>query len=118
VLGPFDVATLAASDAGALAGWLDRNGYALSDGPSSALQPYVDNGWYYVAARLRPEGAGALGGELDPLRVTFASVQIVYPMRASSAASDSLGVLLYVLAPHRRTAWGSCCRPPPSRLRP
>jgi hypothetical protein len=100
-LGPFDVATLAASDAGALADWLDRNGYALSDGLSSALRPYVDEGWYYVAARLRPEGAGALGGELDPLRVTFASERIVYPMRASSVASDSLGVLLYVLAPHR-----------------
>ncbi len=101
-LGPFDVSTLAATDAGALGGWLDANGYQFPDRLADALEPYVEQQWMYVAVRLTPGTADeALTGTLDPLWVTFASDRIIYPMRLSALARDPLPVFLYVLADHR-----------------
>ena len=100
-LGPFDVSTLAATDAEALSTWLRDNGYAISPKLSGALQAYVDKGWFYVAVRLQPDAGVALQGALDPLWITFASDSIVYPMRASANARSEQSVTLYVLAAHK-----------------
>ena len=101
-LGPFDVSTLAATDANALGDWLKANGYNLSPQIASVLEPYVAQNWYYVAVRLSPEANDSqLAGTLDPLWITFAYDQIVYPMRPSALARNSLTVFVYVLADHR-----------------
>ena len=100
-LGPFDVSTLAATDAEALSTWLRDNGYAISPKLASALQAYVDKGWFYVAVRLQPGAGEGLTGALDPLWITFASDTLVYPMRASANARSEQTVTLYVLAAHR-----------------
>jgi hypothetical protein len=101
-VGLFDVATLAATDASALDGWLDSNGFQFPQGMDEALRPYVDQGWYYVAVRLAPDaGDAALGGELDPLWIAFPSTELIYPMRLSARARAGLGVYLYILADHR-----------------
>ncbi|HEX6737898.1 MAG TPA: DUF2330 domain-containing protein, partial [Vicinamibacteria bacterium] len=101
-LGPFDVSTLAARDAGALEDWLAANGYRLPAGLGEVLRAYVERGWYYVAARLLPGAGGqGLGGRLDPLWVSFASPELVYPMRPSALARGALALELYVLAEHR-----------------
>jgi hypothetical protein len=66
------------------------------------LQQYVDNGWFYVAVKLVPGATGhALTGTLDPLWLTFATPEMVYPMRPSSLARNGLRVVLYVVADHR-----------------
>lgn len=101
-LGPFDVSNLAASDAGALADWLQENDYSFPPDLADVLQPYVEQNWYYVAVRLRSGGAGQpLEGALNPLWVTFPSDQIIYPMRATALAQASIPVTIYVLAEHR-----------------
>lgn len=101
-LGPFDVARLAANDPEALRKWLEENGFDLPDRLATALKPYVDQGWEYVAIRLAPrEGHNPLGGTLDPLRLRFASDRLVYPMRLSKLASTPQQLGLYVLAAHR-----------------
>ncbi|MCC6501119.1 MAG: DUF2330 domain-containing protein [Anaerolineales bacterium] len=101
-LGPFDVSTLAATDADALGNWLAENGYHLAPEVAAALEPYVQMNWYYVAVRLSPgTDSNELTGELDPLWITFDHDQIVYPMRLSALARDSLTVFMYVLADHR-----------------
>ncbi|MDX2761461.1 DUF2330 domain-containing protein [Streptomyces europaeiscabiei] len=106
-LGPFDVARLTATDSGALGDWLDENGFALPDRLDTALEPYVRQNWEYVAIRLAPEdseGAAAdlpLSGTLDPLHLTFASDELVYPMRLSRLATTPQALDLYVLAEHR-----------------
>jgi hypothetical protein len=100
-LGPFDVSNLAATDAEALSTWLQDNGYTLAPKLAEAFKPYVAQGWFYVAVRLRPGAGDALKGALDPLWVTFAADQLVYPMRASMNAHGQQTVTLYVLAPHR-----------------
>ncbi|WOX26756.1 DUF2330 domain-containing protein [Streptomyces solicathayae] len=101
-LGPFDVARLTATDPKALSGWLKSNGFELSDRLSDALQPYVDRKWEYVAVRLAPDEKGAtLGGDLDPLKIRFASHELIYPMRLSRLAKTPQSLGLYVLADHR-----------------
>ncbi len=113
-LGPFDVARLAATDPGALETWLDDNGFALPDDLAQALRPYVERAWEYVAVRLAPDDGGApaaedvvLGGTLDPLRLSFASEELVYPMRLSRLADVDQSLKLYVLAPHRMEPAGA-----------
>jgi hypothetical protein len=101
-LGPFDVSNLAASDANALSEWLKTNGYQFAPALANVLQPYIAQNWYFVAVRLTPGAQGQkLDGALDPLWVTFASDQLVYPMRASANAKNTQTVTLYLLAPHR-----------------
>ncbi|MFI9253198.1 DUF2330 domain-containing protein [Streptomyces sp. NPDC053069] len=101
-LGPFDVARLTATDPAALGDWLHAHGFALPDRLKSALQPYVDRHWEYVAVRLAPETAGTvLNGALDPIHLTFAADAPVYPMRLSRLATRPQSLGLYVLAAHR-----------------
>jgi hypothetical protein len=101
-LGPFDVSTLAANDAQALNQWLSTNGYPFPPRLTETLEPYVAQGWEYVAVRLTPATADhALTGHLDPLWVSFASDKIIYPMRPTALAQGPLPVFLYVLAEHR-----------------
>ena len=103
-LGPFDVSNLAASDTNALGEWLKANGYyaGFSPGLARALEPYAAQGWNFIAVRVQPGTAtDTLKGNLDPLWVTFASDQLVYPMRASANAQNRQKVVLYVFADHR-----------------
>jgi hypothetical protein len=101
-LGPFDVTRLAADDPGALANWLKDNGFPHPDGLDDNLAPYVADGWEVVAIQLVPADAGgSLSGALQPLRLSFDSDTVVYPMRLSRSATMSQYIDLYVLAPHR-----------------
>ncbi|MFF3391172.1 DUF2330 domain-containing protein [Streptomyces sp. NPDC002669] len=101
-LGPFDVARLAATDPEALRNWLEDNGFELPDRLATALEPYVEQKWEYVAVRLAPREKGKpLVGSLEPLRLRFASDRLVYPMRLSKLASTPQELGLYVLAAHR-----------------
>ncbi|MGW2176765.1 DUF2330 domain-containing protein [Streptomyces sp. NPDC001732] len=101
-LGPFDVARLAATDPKALQGWLEENGFELPDRLATALEPYVEQKWEYVAVRLAPREEGRpLTGSLEPLRLRFASGRLIYPMRLSKLASTPQELGLYVLAAHR-----------------
>lgn len=100
-LGPFRVATLDADDPDALSGWLTRNGYRLRPDLAKALGPYVEQGWKYVAVKLRPSSGERLTGELAPLHVSFASDELVYPMRLSRLAENTQRLHLYVLGDHR-----------------
>ncbi|MET9448558.1 DUF2330 domain-containing protein [Streptomyces cinerochromogenes] len=101
-LGPFDVARLTATDPAALQDWLRAHGFALPDRLRTALRPYVDRHWEYVAVRLVPDTRGTpLHGALDPLHLTFAADRPVYPMRLSRLAGGPQWLALYVLAAHR-----------------
>ncbi|MFI5508735.1 DUF2330 domain-containing protein [Mycobacterium sp. NPDC051804] len=101
-LGPFDVTRLAAKDPTSLANWLSDNGFPHPDSLDENLAPYVADGWEIVAVRLVPaESGGSLTGALQPLRLSFASDTVVYPMRLSRSATMSQYIDLYVLAQHR-----------------
>lgn len=101
-LGPFDVANLAATDATALKGWLDENGFQLDPRITGILAPYVERKWTFVAVRVQPaEASQQLQGNLAPLQIAFNSNALVYPMRSTALADNQQTVNLYVLADHR-----------------
>lgn len=96
------MARLTATDPEALGDWLRTNGFELPERLTGALQPYVEQKWEYVAVRLAPQEKDAvLQGELTPLRITFASPELVYPMRLSRLAKTSQTLGLSILAEHR-----------------
>jgi hypothetical protein len=98
-LGPVQATTLAADDATGLTDWLDENGYAIRDEIADGLQEYVDKGWYFVALKLTSDAP--LDGMLDPVRFTFDSDQLVYPMALSQRATTVQQARLYVFQDHR-----------------
>lgn len=101
-LGPFEVARLGATDPAAVTAWLGTNGYVVPEGLAANLAPYVTEKWEIVAVRLAPEdGSNGLSGETPPLRLSFASDRIVYPMRLSKGATTPQTVTVYVASEHR-----------------
>ncbi|GAA1522935.1 DUF2330 domain-containing protein [Kribbella lupini] len=102
VLGPFEVVRLGGSSAAEVTAWLGTNGYVVPATLAANLTPYLAEKWEIVAVKLTPkEASGSLGGETPPLRLTFASQKIVYPMRLSKGATTSQTVTVYVAAPYR-----------------
>ncbi|GAA1671359.1 DUF2330 domain-containing protein [Kribbella yunnanensis] len=101
-LGPFEIARLGGSSGTAVTDWLRTNGYVVPDSLGGNLKPYVSEGWEIVAVKLAPKSADeSLGGSTPPLRLTFDSDKIVYPMRLSKGATTPQAVTVYVAAPHR-----------------
>jgi hypothetical protein len=101
-IGPFNVTRLAANDPTALAKWLADNGFPHPDGLDESLAPYLADRWEIVAIQLAPAEQGeTLTGGLQPLRLSFTSDRLVYPMRLSRSATTPQTVDLYVLAGHR-----------------
>ena len=101
-IGPFDVTRLAADDPDAAAKWLADNDFPNPDGLDANLAHYISDGWQIVAVKLVPASKGEpLTGDLQPLRLSFAAEQMVYPMRLSRSATTPQTVDLFVLADHR-----------------
>jgi hypothetical protein len=106
-VGPYDVATLSANDGSALHDWLAAHGFTLSAKLARGIKPYAAEHWLFVAVRLNPaKGQQSLGTQLPPLKVSFASDELVYPMRLTALASHAQTVRLYILADHRMRADG------------
>ncbi len=85
-----------------VAKWLTDNAFPHPDGLDTNLAPYIADGWEIVAVKLAPAAQGeSLTGDLQPLRLSFRSDEVVYPMRLSRSASTPQTVDLYVLAAHR-----------------
>lgn len=98
-LGPLEATTLSGGDVSGIQLWLDEHGYVMKPEVIATMEPYLSEGWSFVAMRLT--GTQALSGDLDPVRLSFASDRLVYPMRMSSAASAAQTVRLYIFGEHR-----------------
>ncbi len=100
-IGPLDVVTLSATDAGSLTTWLTTHGFTAKPRLAPLAQAYVDRGWAFVAVRLRPAASPRLDGVLDPLHLRFRVDRPIYPMRLSHLAAEPEQVTVYTLAAHR-----------------
>ena len=95
-VGIYQVTVLSSSTPESLVTWLTDHGYVLPAEAKPVVSYYVTRGWYFVAARVQPEGERQYG-RLHPIRLTFQSDEIIYPMRLTSvSAADDLEVLTYV----------------------
>lgn len=103
-VGVYDVAVLKARDASALARWLKRHHFSFPAGQEAVLQHYVARDWVYVAMRIDRAALNTgltnklRSGELQPIRFDFASGEMVYPLRISSANAGEAEVLLYIMS--------------------
>lgn len=102
VVGPYATAILAATDPTALVDWLNENGYFFPEEGEEVIAEYIEKEWYFVATKINAVDAGtgrALAeGAIEPIVLSFASDEIVYPLRITSLSATSPEVLLYVLA--------------------
>lgn len=98
-LGPLEATTLTGGDLGGVRRWLDAHGYTMKPEVTAQLDPYLRQGWSFVAMKLT--GTVPLSGALDPVRLDFASDEMVYPMRMSAAAKGIQHVTVYTLSRHR-----------------
>jgi hypothetical protein len=117
LVGIYRTLTLGAGEAGPLADSLEAWGYlhnANRAETEAALQYYIDKSWAFVAMRIDSAAVeerdpyGYWWGYLQPIRLTFPTERIVYPMRISAlSASEQVSVTLYVCAQHRMTFPGA-----------
>jgi hypothetical protein len=92
VIGAFDVAVLRADSRGSLTSWLKENDYRVPRAASQILERYVKRRWDFVAIKL----AKGREGSLQPLRISFATREAVYPLELSRIARTTISLRLYV----------------------
>jgi len=107
VVGPYATAILSATNATALGYWLNANGYIFPEDGEEIVSEYIEKEWYFVATKINAieEGTGytLAEGAIEPIVLSFASNQTVYPLRISSLSTTTATppeILLYVLADH------------------
>jgi hypothetical protein len=104
VVGPYATAILSATNATALADWLNANGYIFPEDGEEIISEYIEREWYFVATKINAveedTGYALAEGAIEPIVLSFASDEIVYPLRITSLSATSPEVLLYVLADH------------------
>jgi len=101
-IGPYATAILSAENPRALVDWLHANEYLFPAAGEAILTEYIEKEWYFVATRINAvderTGRALAEGTIEPLVLSFASDEIVYPLRITSLSAKSPQVLLYVLA--------------------
>lgn len=98
-LGPIQTTTIAASDTVALQAWLTLNGYGVTDAMASAIKTYSDYGWAFTLISLN--STDVIDGHIDPIRLTFDTNRLVYPMRLARSESTPQNVRIYLFDDHR-----------------
>ena len=99
-LGFYDVAVLRAGKSADLISWLKTNGYMVKPAMEPVLSDYINRGWVFTAAKIRP-GESVCEGQLDALQFDFRSSKPIYPLKISSLNPGRTKLLLYVLSEHR-----------------
>lgn len=104
VVGPYATAILSATNATALADWLNRNGYIFPEEGEEIISEYVAKVWYFAATKINAvdqnTGWALAEGAIEPIVLSFARDEIVYPLRITSVSARSPEVLLYVITGH------------------
>jgi len=79
--------------------WLDDNEYDTGTLGADVLRPYLANGLNLIAFKLQ---AGASTGSIRPISLTYESTTPIIPIVPTSvAASDDMGVMVWVLGSDR-----------------
>jgi hypothetical protein len=97
--------TVTADKSDELFAWLKDNGYDFA-GAEEAFKAYVARKWCFTFVKIDPaqlaRGDGPLLASVRPLRFTFSSEQLIYPLRIDRASvRDYLDVVFYIQAPYK-----------------
>ena len=94
VVGDYETVTFAASDAALAVQWLQDNGFVVNDTMTPYMQPYIDAGMVFVAAKLV---AGAGLDAIKPLSMTYQGTTPMIPLKLTAVAAEPhLTVTAYI----------------------
>ena len=98
-VGPYEITPLKSSNAESVNGWLAERD--LAPIPAGALQQYVDRGWTFLVVELTATAPIAGQQTLVPLRMTFPSKNLQYPVDLERPRQGAIPALFYVFTPFR-----------------
>lgn len=87
VVGSYEITVLSASESADLFRWLNDNGYYVAGSALPVMQDYLDEGMYFLAARVSEEAEGADGSPLTPLKIAYESEIFAIPIKLAAASS-------------------------------
>jgi hypothetical protein len=117
-VGAYEVAILSSTNPSALADWLSAHQFNFPKEKQSVLDQYIQRHWFFVAARINPEGNGFVvkatgaqpskisgvtrqklaSGELHPIIISFPSEKCMFPLAISAVNGKPSEISLYVLS--------------------
>ena len=102
-VGIYHYAVLSAEDPSALIDWLNTNGYIFPENGQEIIDHYIAKEWYFVAIKINPgeEAEGLAEGTIQPLKLSFNTDTMLYPLKITSLSSRKCEVLLYIIADQR-----------------
>lgn len=72
------------------------------------FQDYIDSDWYFVTVKVSNKFTDSSGvesqleeGAIDPLRFTFDTSDMIYPMKLTALGKRNISVMLYILDDHK-----------------
>lgn len=72
------------------------------------IQDYIDDNWYFVAIKVNNEFTESSGttsqlssGAVDPLRFSFETTDMLYPMKLTGIGMRNISALIYVISDHK-----------------
>ena len=95
LLDDYEITRLPGTGSHTLDTWLETHDDTLPPDVQSILDTYSEQGWQFVIVQLNDNAAA--DGVLAPLRMRFATDEIVYPLPLSSLTYQPLEVQIYLL---------------------
>lgn len=96
-VGIFDIQVLASNNSEALANWLSDHKYQYPKTQAFILDSYIENGWYFTAIKVNANLASESSilkklstGHATPLKFSFKTEKIVFPLKISSVVSETI----------------------------
>ncbi len=100
-VGIYDTAVLSSPDGGAVLDWLSKNGFATPTNFVPAIRAYANEGWFFVASKIRLDAYLTDPAKPSPLALTFKAERPVYPLRLTGIGNETCRIDLYVFGPSR-----------------
>jgi hypothetical protein len=85
----YEISVLESSDSQTLYNWLNDHGYRFPQAGSYIIDEYIQQGWLFTAIKIDNQKEAMAQGQLNsgnavPLKLSFATEQMVYPLKISS----------------------------------
>ncbi len=91
----YTVSILDPLDKNSLKKWLEQNGYTIPKSADFVMGEYINQRYFFVAAKINTEALGPFvegqlrDGHINPLKITFRTSQITYPIKLTGAVGSS-----------------------------
>ncbi|MBL8619127.1 MAG: DUF2330 domain-containing protein [Deltaproteobacteria bacterium] len=104
LVGDYEITILSATESGALFTWLNDHDYSLTPAVVPALEGYIAEGMYFMAARVSEGAAAADGAALPPLQVRYESAAFSIPLKLAALSSPGeQDMILYMMLDQSHT---------------